>query len=107
MFHVNEAYKNKCPLTVENGQMTVHMTLASTGIVNLFVGKAADAAAEGAALLPPTLEEVKYADGTTDKANAFDIPVPVLGEPFDVAILGEKGTWYDHVVTVSDPEPAQ
>ena len=107
MFHINEAYKNTVDLTVENGQMTAHATLAGTGIVKLFVGKKEDAKKDGAALLEPTLEEVKFSDGTTDKAYAFDVPVPVLDEPFDIAILGEKGTWYDHVVTVSNAEPAQ
>ena len=35
---------------------------------------------------------------------AFDVPVPALDEEFDIAILGEKGTWYDHKVSVTDPE---
>ena len=46
-----------------------------------------------------------YSDGTTDEANAFLIPVPYLDEEFDVALVGKKGTWYDHKVSVSDPQP--
>ena len=65
------------------------------------------AAAAFAAQLDPTLEEVKYSDGTTDEANAFDIPVPYLDEDFPCALIGKKGVWYDHSVSVSDPEPME
>ena len=37
----------------------------------------------------------------------FDIPVPALDEEFDVALIGTKGTWYDHKVSVSNPEPKE
>ena len=40
MFHANEACNGKGTLTVENGQMTFHVSLASTHIVNLYLGKA-------------------------------------------------------------------
>ncbi len=36
----------------------------------------------------------------------FDIPVPALDEEFDVALMN-KGTWYDHKVSVSNPEPKE
>ena len=39
MFHANEACDGKGTLTVENGQMTFHVSLASTHIVNLYLGK--------------------------------------------------------------------
>ncbi len=104
MFHANEADEGKGTLTVENGQMTLHVRLASTNIVNLFPGKAEDAQKEGAELLEPTLEEVTYSDGTTEEVNAFDVPVPAVGETFDLALIGTKGVWYDHEVSVSDPE---
>ena len=35
--------------------------------------------------------------------EGFDIPVPVIGEEFDCALVGEKGTWYDHKVSVTEP----
>ena len=38
MFHVNEACKGKGTLTVENGQMTIHISLPSKSILNLFCG---------------------------------------------------------------------
>jgi cobalamin biosynthesis Co2+ chelatase CbiK len=103
MFHVNEAYDNKGTLTVADGQMTIHVSLVSKKIVNLFLGTAEEAQAEGAVLLEPTTDPVEYADGTTDEVYGFDIPVPAIGEEFDCALVGEKGKWYDHKVMVSDP----
>ena len=43
MFHVNEACEGHGTLTVENGQATVHISLVSKKIVNLYLGLAADA----------------------------------------------------------------
>ncbi|MBQ3392526.1 MAG: sirohydrochlorin cobaltochelatase [Lachnospiraceae bacterium] len=103
MFHVNEANEDKGVLTVQDGQMTIHVSLASKNIVNLFPGTAEDAQKEGAVLLQPTTDEVTYSDGTIEEVNGFDIPVPAIGEEFDCALVGTKGTWYDHKVMVSDP----
>lgn len=103
MFHVNEACDGKGKLTVENGQMTIHISLASTHIVNLYVGLADDAAKDGAELLEPTTDTVTYSDGTSEEVYGFDVPVPALDEEFDLAILGTKGKWYDHKVSVSNP----
>ena len=107
MFHVNEAYDGKGTLTVEDGEMTIHVSLVSKSIVNLFPGTAKDAQKDGAELLKPTTDSVTYNDGYTEEVYGFDIPVPALDEEFDVAILGKKGTWYDHKVIVSNPEPAE
>lgn len=107
MFHVNEACDGKGTLTVKDGQMTIHVTLASKKIVNLFPGLAEDAEKEGAALLQPTTDEVTYSDGMTDEAYGFDIPVPAIGEEFDCALVGTKGKWYDHKVMVTDPVKAE
>ena len=107
MFHVNEVYEGKGTLTVKDGVMTIHVTLASKGIVNLFPGLVEDAEKEGAVLLQPTEETVNYPDGTTDTAYAFDIPVPAIGEEFDCALIGKKGKWYDHKVMVSNPVPVE
>ena len=103
MFHVNEANDDKGTLTVENGRMTIHVSLASKKIVNLFPGTAAEAQEEGAVLIEPTTDQVTYSDGETEEVYGFDIPVPALDEEFDCAIIGEKGKWYDHKVIVSDP----
>ena len=107
MFRVNEAYDGKGTLTVENGEMTVHISLGSKNIVNLYVGLAENAQKEGAELLYPTVDTVTYSDGWVDDVYGYDIPVPVLDEEFDVALIGTKGKWYDHKVIVSNPVPVQ
>ena len=107
MFHVNEANDGKGVLTVENGKMTIHISLVSKNIVNVFLGTKEEAQADGAELIEPTTDEVTYSDGTTDEVYGFDIPVEKLDEDFNVAIIGKKGTWYDHVVSVSNPVPQE
>lgn len=107
MFHVNEAKDGKGVLTVEGGKMTIHVSLASKNIVNLFNGTAEDAKKDGAALLKPTTDSVTYSDGSTEEVYGFDIPVPAIDEEFAVALVGTKGTWYDHMVSVSNPVQAK
>ena len=103
MFHVNEANDKKGELTVKDGKMTIHVSLVSKKIVNLFAGTAEDAQKDGAEIIDPTTDTVKYSDGYTEEVYGFDIPVSAIGEEFNVAILGEKGKWYDHKVSVKDP----
>ena len=103
MFHVNEAEDGKGVLTVKDGQMTIHVSLTSENIQNLFPGSAEDAKKDGAALLQPTKDTVKYSDGTEEVVNGFDVPVPALDEEFPLALIGKKGKWYDHMVKVSNP----
>jgi len=103
MFHVNEAYEDKGVLTVKDGKMTIHVSLQSKRIVNLYPGTAEDAQKDGAELLEPTTDKVTYSDGLEEEVYGFDVPVPALDEEFDLALLGTKGKWYDHKVTVSDP----
>lgn len=103
MFHVNDANDGKGVLTVSDNGMTIHVSLASTRIVNLYVGTAKEAEADSANVIQPTTDKVTNKDGTEEEVYGFDIPVPAIGQEFDVAILGEKGTWYDHKVSVSDP----
>ena len=105
MFHVNEAHKGQGVLTVKDGQMTIHISLVSKNITNLFPGLKDDAQKEGAAILEPTTDTVKYDDGTTDEVYGFDVPVPALDEEFDLAILGKSGKWNDHKVVVTNPVP--
>ena len=105
MFHISEACDGKGTLTVENGEMTIHISLASKHIVNLYPGLAKDAGKEGAKLLSPTEDTVTYSDGLTEEVYGFDVPVPVLEEEFDLALIGTKGKWYDHKVRVSSPVP--
>ncbi len=103
MFHINEALDGKAALTVENGEMTVHITLVSKNILNLYPGTADEAQEDGAVLLEPTTDEVTYSDGITEEVYGFDVPVPYLDEEFDLALIGTKGNWYDHKVSVSNP----
>ena len=103
MFHVNEANDGKGTLTVKDGKMTIHVSLASKKIVNLFVGKAEDAQKDGAEVLEPTTDTVTYSDGMSEEVYGFDIPVPAIDEEFDVALIGTKGKWYDHKVSVKNP----
>ena len=106
MFHANEASDGKGTLTVKDGQMTFHVSLASKKIVNLYVGMAADAEAHEGDWLQPTTDTVTYSDGTSDEVYGFDIPVKALDEDFQLAILGTKGKWYDHTVRVANAQPA-
>ena len=107
MFHVNEADEGRGILTVENGKMTIHISLVSKNIVNLYVGKAADAQKDGAELLQPTTDTITYDDGSTEEVYGFDVPVKALDETFDLALVGTKGKWYDHEVSVSNPVKAE
>ena len=107
MFHANEACDGKGTLTIENGTMTFHVSLASKKIVNLYVGMAADADANKDDWLLPTTDTVTYSDGLSEEVYGFDIPVPALDTEFDLALIGKKGVWYDHKVSVSNPEPLE
>lgn len=104
MFHVSEACEGKGTLTVEDGVMSIHISLGSKNILNLYPGLAEDAQKEGAELLQPTEDTVTYSDGLSETVYGFDVPVPALDEEFDLALIGKKGKWYDHKVSVSNPE---
>ena len=107
MFRVNETCEGKGTLTVENGEMTIHITLGSKKILNLYPGLAEDASEEGAELLLPIEDTVTYSDGMTEEVYGFDVPVPMLETEFDLALIGTKGKWYDHQVSVSNPVPLE
>lgn len=105
MFRANEACNGKGKLTVENGVQTLHVSLQSKKIVNLFPGTAAEAQEPGAVWLEPTVDTVTYSDGLSEEVYGFDIPVVSVGEEFDLALIGTKGVWYDHKVSVLNPIP--
>lgn len=105
MFRPNEACGGKGTLTVQDGKMTIHVSLLSKKILNLYPGTAEQAQEAGAVWLEPTLDTVTYSDGLSEEVYGFDIPVPAIGEDFDLALVGTKGTWYDHKVSVQNPEP--
>ena len=105
MFHANEANDGKGTLTVKDGQMTFHVSLASKKIVNLYVGMAADAEANKADWLLPTTDTVTYSDGTSEEVYGYDIPVATVDQDFQLALLGTKGKWYDHTVSIRNAQP--
>ena len=105
MFHVNEANKGMGVLTVKDGVAVIHISLVGKSILNLYPGLAEDAQKAGAKLLEPTTDSVTYDDGMTEEVYGFDVPVPVIGEEFDLALIGKKGKWYDHKVVVLNPVP--
>ena len=107
MFRVNEACEGKGTLTVKDGAMTLHISLPPRNIVNLFPGLAEDAKKDGAKLLDPSVDTVTYSDGMAEEVHGFDVPVPALDVEFDLALIGTKGIWYDHKVSVSNPEPVE
>ena len=102
MFHVNEACNGRAVLTVKDGKMTVHITLVSKNIEKLFLGTAEDAQKDGAKLIEPTVDSVTYSDGMTEEVYGFNVPIEKLDEEFDLALIGKKGKWYDHKVSVKD-----
>lgn len=55
--------------------MTVHITLVSKNIVNLFLGTAEDAQKDGAELIQPTTDTVTYSDGMSEEVYGFNVPV--------------------------------
>lgn len=107
MFRVNEANANQGILTVADGKAAIHVSLISESILNLFPGSAEDARKEGAVWLEPTTDIVTYSDGSSEEVFGFDIPVPAIDEEFELALVGTKGKWYDHLVSVSNPEVFQ
>lgn len=104
MFHVNDAKKGLGDLTVKDGKMTIHISLVSKKISKLYLGKADDAGKDGAQVIEATTDTVTYEDGTTEEVYGFDVPVKSLDKEFDLAIFGSKGTWYDHKVSVTNPQ---
>lgn len=101
MFHVNETCDGKGVLTVKNGEMSIHISLVSKKITNLYLGLAENAESDESNIIQPTVDEVTYQDGDTEEVYGFDVPVASLDDEFDLAILGSKGKWYDHKVSVS------
>lgn len=104
MFHVNESMKGKAVLTVTDGKGTVHLVMPSKNVLNLYKGLVADVEEHEADWIRPTVETVTYDDGMEEEVYAFDVPVDLIGEEFDLALIGKKAVWYDHKVSISNPE---
>lgn len=89
--------------------MTVHITLNSKNIVQLFLGSAEDAQKDGQILLIRQRQQrlLILMVPAPKEVYSFDVPVPTLDDEFDLALIGTKGKWYDHKVSVSNPEAVQ
>lgn len=107
MFHINEMMNGEGTLTVKDGQMTMEIVLSGDGILNLYSGLAKDAEKDTKNWIDHKSVTVKYDDGTEEEVNSFVIPVSVIDEEFDLALVGKKNKWYDHKVIVSDVKPAK
>ena len=107
MFRANEACDRKGILTVADGVQTMHVSLQSKKIVNLYPGTAEQAQQAGAQWLEPTVDTVTYSDGFSEEVFGFDVPVVSVGEEFALALIGAKGVWYDHKVSVQNPVPQE
>ena len=82
MVHANEACDGKGTLTVADGKMTFHVSLASKKIVNLYLGTAEDAPSHESDWLQPTTDTVTYSDGTSDEVYGYDIPLDAVDTDF-------------------------
>ena len=82
MVHANEACDGKGTLTVADGKMTFHVSLASKKIVNLYLGTAEDAPSHESDWLQPTTDTVTYSDGTSDEVYGYDIPLAAVDTDF-------------------------
>ena len=83
-------------------QLSDRVILRGNKINHLFCGTAAEAKNSRSRWLDPTVDTVTYDDGTEEKVSGFNIPVEKIGVEFPVALIGKKGIWYDHMVSVSD-----
>ena len=61
-------------------------------------------AISGHQALPETVDEMFAQIAFYKKIGCEYLAVPYLDEEFDCAIIGTKGKWYDHKVSVSNPE---
>lgn len=107
MFHVNEMMDGKALLTVKEGQGNLHLVMPSKNVLYLYKGLAEEAEKNKADWIAPSIEEVTYEDGITEEVFSFDVPVNVIDEEFDLALIGKKEKWYDHKVSISNPEPLE
>lgn len=104
MFHVNEAMNGKARLTVKDRTARLYLVMPSKNVLNLYEGLAENAGADEANVISPVTELVTYDDGITEEVFAFYVPVYVMDEEFDLALIGKKEIWYDHKVSISNPE---
>ena len=102
MFRANEACDGKGTLTVSGGVQTLHVSLRSTNIVNLYVGTAEDAQKPGAVLLEHTVDTVTYSDGLSEEVFGFDVCGAVFGDMNVYALADGLPVWCNLMLSVMD-----
>lgn len=81
-----------CTLAVTDGKMTAKMTMSGTGYKCVYMGTAAEAAADNGA---SAIDYTENADGT----HSFTVPVAALDQPLDCAAFSaKKEKWYDRQI---------
>ncbi|MEI3521850.1 MAG: hypothetical protein V8Q40_12770 [Anaerosacchariphilus sp.] len=105
MFHVNEFYEGKGTLTVKDGQMTIHVVMPSKNIVNLYEGLAEDAQKDHAELLQADRRDCKFRRWyRAGGGQCLRCTGTGTGRGIRSGADRNKGVWYDHKVSVSNPE---
>ena len=92
----------KVKLTAKDGKMTALITLSGVGYNYLYLGTAADAAADESAWIASKGEGEYTLNGETKTGLQFEIPVEALDQGLAVAAHAVKsGKWYDRAITIA------
>ncbi len=88
MFRMDEAI-----LTVKDGKMTAHVTMAGQGFIKLFMGTGEEAETADESLIS------NYIDNGADEPYSFDIEISEIGKEIEcTGFSKKKETWYDHKI---------
>lgn len=92
----------KVKLTAKDGKMTALITLSGAGYNYLYLGTAADAAADKSAWIASKGKGEYTLNGETKTGLQFEIPVEALDQGLAVAAHAVKsGKWYDRAITIA------
>ena len=92
----------KVKLTAKDGKMTALITLSGVGYNYLYLGTAADAAADESAWIASKGEGEYTLNGETKTGLQFEIPVEALDQSLAVAAHAVKsGKWFDRTITIA------
>ena len=92
----------KVKLTAKDGKMTALITLSGAGYNYLYLGTAADAAADESAWIASKGEGEYTLNGETKTGLQFEIPVEALDQGLAVAAHAVKsGKWFDRTITIA------
>lgn len=92
----------KVKLTAKDGKMTALITLSGVGYNYLYLGTAADVAADESAWIASKGEGEYTLNGETKTGLQFEIPVEALDQGLAVAAHAVKsGKWFDRTITIA------